>query len=259
MNEKKYLKINASEVSSCIGNNIYLSREVTALKLWKRIDNENFEKAIKRNNIKIINIKDIKKNDNVNRKYVKKYEEKINNTENGLNNESKIIELYQSMKKVTIKDNNKKSHVVFINKNYDKLLYYTPRIVGYVDGIVDNEEDKYIVEIKDRQKKIFDEIPVHEITQMIVYMKMTNIYKCQHIERYKEKLKTEIIYFDEKKWNKIEEKIIDFVDYFEKIYFSIVFQDLFLKNLQNMKFKNELSSNIGIILESQIPNDENIL
>lgn len=259
MNEKKYLKINASEVSSCIGNNIYLSREVTALKIWKRIDNENFEKAIKRNNIKIINIKDIKKNDNINRKYVKKYEEKINNTENGLNNESKIIELYQSMKKVTIKDNNKKFHVVFINKNYDKLLYYTPRIVGYVDGIVDNEEDKYIVEIKDRQRKIFDEIPVHEITQMIVYMKMTNIYKCHHIERYKEKLKTEIIYFDEKTWNKIEEKIIDFVDYFEKIYFSIVFQDLFLKNLQNMKFKNELSSNIGIILESQIPNDENIL
>lgn len=251
MNEKKYLKINASEVSSCIGNNIYLSKEVTALKIWRRMDNENFEKAIKRNNIKIINIKDIKKNDNINRKYVKKYEEKINNTENGLNNESKIIELYQSMKKVTIKDNNKKSHVVFINKNYDKLLYYTPRIVGYVDGIVDNEDDRYIVEIKDRQRKIFDEIPVHEITQMTVYMKMTNIYKCHHIERYKEKLKTEIIYFDEKIWNKIEEKIIDFVDYFEKIYFSIVFQDLFLKNLQNIKFKNELSSNIGIILEKR--------
>lgn len=253
MNEKKYLKINASEVSGCIGSNIYLSKDTIVLKIWKRIDNESFEEAIKRNNIKIINIQDIKKNDNVNKKYIKKYEEKVNNIENGLNNESKIIKLYQSIKKVTIKDNNKRSYVVFINKNYERLLYYTPRIVGYIDGIIEDENDKYIVEIKDRQNKIFDKIPDYEITQMIIYMKMTNIYKCQHIEKYKEKIKTEIIYFNEKIWNTIEERIIDFVDYFEKIYFSIVFQDLFLKKIsQNIKIKNELSSNIGIILESSI-------
>lgn len=132
-------------------------------------------------------------------------------------------------------------------------MYYTPRIVGYIDGIIEDENDKYIVEIKDRQNKIFDKIPDYEITQMIIYMKMTNIYKCQHIEKYKEKIKTEIIYFNEKIWNTIEERIIDFVDYFEKIYFSIVFQDLFLKKIsQNIKIKNELSSNIGIILESSI-------
>lgn len=253
MNKKKYLKINASEVSGCIGSNIYLSKDTIVLKIWKRIDNESFEEAIKRNNIKIINIQDIKKNDNVNKKYIKKYEEKVNNIENGLNNESKIIKLYQSIKKVTIKDNNKRSYVVFINKNYERLLYYTPRIVGYIDGIIEDENDKYIVEIKDRQNKIFDKIPDYEITQMIIYMKMTNIYKCQHIEKYKEKIKTEIIYFNEKIWNTIEERIIDFVDYFEKIYFSIVFQDLFLKKIsQNIKIKNELSSNIGIILESSI-------
>lgn len=61
MNKKKYLKINASEVSGCIGSNIYLSKDTIVLKIWKRIDNESFEEAIKRNNIKIINIQDIKK------------------------------------------------------------------------------------------------------------------------------------------------------------------------------------------------------
>lgn len=250
MNKKEYLKINASEVSGCIGSNIYLSRDVMVLKIWKRINNESFEIAIKRNNIKIINIKDIKRDNNINKKYIKKYEERINNIENGLNNESKIIDLYQSMKKVIIKDNNKKSYVLFINKNYEKILYYTPRIVGYIDGIVENENDKYIVEIKNRQNKIFEKIPEYEIIQIIIYMKLTNIYKCHHIEKYKDDLKTEIISFDEKIWNTIEEKIIDFVDYFEKIYFNIIFQDLFLKKiLQNVKIKNELSSNIGIILE----------
>jgi mevalonate pyrophosphate decarboxylase len=84
-------------------------------------------------------------------------------------------------------------------------------------------------------------------------MKMTNIYKCHHIEKYKEKLKTEVIYFDDKIWNTIENKIVDFVDYFEKIYFNIIFQDLFLKKIsQDIKIKNELSSNMGIILESNI-------
>jgi hypothetical protein len=250
MNKKEYLKINASEVSACIGNNIYLSRDIIVLKIWKRINNESFEIAIKRNNIKIINIKDIKKDNNINKKYIKKYEERINNIENGLNNESKIIDLYQSMKKVTIKDNNKKSYVLFINKNYEKILYYTPRIVGYIDGIVENKNDKYIVEIKNRQNKIFEKIPEYEIIQIIIYMKLTNIYKCHHIEKYKDDLKTEIISFDEKIWNTIEEKIIDFVDYFEKIYFNIIFQDLFLKKvLQDVKIKNELSSNMGIILE----------
>lgn len=251
MNKKDYLKINASEVSGCIGCNIYLSRDVMILKMWKRINNESFEIAIKRNNIKIINIKDIKKDNNINKKYIKKYEERINNIENGLNNESKIIDLYQSMKKVTIKDNNKKSYVLFINKSYEKILYYTPRIVGYIDGIVENENDKYIVEIKNRQNKIFEKIPEYEIIQIIIYMKLTNIYKCHHIEKYKDELKTEIISFDEKIWNTIEKKIIDFVDYFEKIYFNVIFQDLFLKKiLQDVKIKKELSSNMGIILES---------
>lgn len=248
--EKKYLKINASEVSACIGDNIYLSKEVMVLKLWKRMYEINFKEAIKRNNINLININDIKTNNNINKKYIKNYKRTITNIENGLNNESKIIDIYQSMKKVTIKDNNKNRYSIFINKNYDKLLYYTTIISGSIDGIVDSKDDKYIVEIKDRQNKLFDKVPKHELIQVIIYMKMTNIYQCHHIERYKEELKTEIIKFNNQKWDTIEKKIIEFVDYFEKIYFNNIFQDLFLKKiLKNITIKNELSSNMGIILE----------
>lgn len=248
--EKKYLKINASEVSACIGDNKYLSKEVMVLKLWKRIYEESFKEAIKRNNINLININDIKTNNNVNKKYIKNYKRTITNRENGLNNESKIIDIYQSMKKISIKDNNKKSYSIFINKSYNKLLYYTVLISGFIDGIVEELNDKYIVEIKDRQNKLFEKIPEHELIQVIIYMKMTNIYQCHHIERYKEELKTEIIKFDNKKWDTIEKKIIEFVDYFEKIYFNNIFQDLFLKKiLKSIKIKNELSSNMGIVLE----------
>jgi hypothetical protein len=248
--EKKYLKINASEVSGCIGDNKYLSKEVMVFKLWKRIHNESFEKAIKRNNINLINIKDMDTNNNINKKYIKNYNKTINNRENGLNNEPKIIDIYQSMKKVSIKDNNKKLYSIFVNKSYNKLLYYTTIISGFIDGIVEDSDNRYIVEIKDRQNKLFYKVPDHEITQITIYMKMTNIYECHHIERYKDEFKTEIIKFDNEKWNIIEKKIINFVDYFEKIYFNVMFQDLFLKKvLKNITIKNELSSNMGIVLE----------
>jgi hypothetical protein len=242
--EKKYLKINASEVSACIGDNKYISRDVILLKIWKRLCNETFEEAINRNNIKIINIKN---NNNINKKYKQNYKRTTSNRENGLNNEKVIIDLYQSMEKVSVKDNNKKRYTLFINKNYDKLLYHIPFISGFIDGIVNNE---YIVEMKDRQNKVFDDIPNYEMVQMIVYMKITNIHECHHIERYKDEIKTTIIKFDKEKWNIIEKKIIDFVDYFEKIYFNDVFQNLFLRKiLQNIKINNELSSNMGFILE----------
>lgn len=246
--ERKYLKINASEVAGCIGNNKYLSREVMILKLWKRINKEGFEKAIKRNNINQININD--NINNIDKKYIKSYRRTINNRENGLNNESKIIGIYQSMKKLSIKDNNKKPYSIFINKSYNKLLYHTTIISGFIDGIVEDLNNKYIVEIKDRQNKLFYKIPEHEIIQVMTYMKITDIHECHHIERYKNEIKTEIIKFDNEKWNIIEKKIIEFIDYFEKIYFNNIFQDLFLKKvLKNDTIKNELSSNMGIILE----------
>lgn len=256
VNEKEYLKINASEISSCIGCNKYESKDIIVLKIWRRIDNERFEKAMERNNIKLINIENINKNDKNNKKYIKKYEEMVNNFENGIFYESKAIEIYQAMKNVSVKDNNKKSYVLFINNNYGRLLYYTPRILGYIDGIVEDKNDKYIVEIKNRQNKIFDYIPDYELIQIIIYMKITGIYKCNHIEKFKKEIRIKTIHFDEKKWNKIEEDIVKFIDYFEKIYFNDIFQDLFFKNiLQNIKLKDELSSNLGFILEKSLNND----
>lgn len=40
--------------------------------------------------------------------------------ENGKKNESKIVDLYQSIKKVKIENNNKKMYRIFINNDYEK-------------------------------------------------------------------------------------------------------------------------------------------
>lgn len=244
-----YLKLNASEIGSLIGVNKYISKDTMLIKLWLRNDKESFEGSIERNNIKKINIIDLKENYKV-KNQLKSYINNIKNIENGTINEPKIIELYQSIKNVSIKDNNKTKYSLFINNNYEKLLYHKLVINGLIDGIVVNEDDKYIVEIKDRQNKIFNEIPEHEMVQIMIYMKMTNINKCHHIQKCNKEMKSEIIYFDNNKWNEIEKEIVNFLDYFEKIYFNEIFQDLYIKKiLKNTKIKNEISANIGLVLE----------
>src|ERR1700730_15279945 len=144
MNKKKYLKINASEVAACIGSNIYISKDVMVLKIWKRVCSKSLEKALKRNKLKMIDMKKIKSN-NITRIYIQKFNETLNNRNNGLNNESSIIKTYQTINNVLVKDNNRKSYRIFINKNYDKLLLHNIIVSGLVDGIVNNN---YIIEVK---------------------------------------------------------------------------------------------------------------
>lgn len=224
------LNLAVSDLSSCIGDNKFSPKEIMIIKLWKKKDNKknikSFDEALKRNNINKYNISDIKEdniNKNINSK-IKSYEKTIKNLKNGKKNESKIADLYQSIEKIKIKNNNEKLYKTFINKKHEKLLYHDKIIIqGFIDGIVNEESNNYIVEIKDRQYKIFDKIPDYEITQIMSYMFMTKIHKCKHIQKYQEKIKTEIIYFNEDKWEHIQEKIIDFVDYFEKIYFNDIF------------------------------------
>lgn len=252
-NNDNIFKISASEVSACIGMNKYINKDIMVIKYWIKKDAKSFDEALKRNNIKKENILNIEKK-NMNKKneiYLDNYKNTIKNQENGKNNEHEIIEIYQSMKKITIKDNNKKLYSIFINNQYRNLIYHKIIVQGLIDGIVEDKDDKYIIEIKDRQYKIFNEIPEYELIQIIIYMVITKIYKCKHIQRYKEKIKAELIIFNINKWNEIEKKIVEFIDYFEKIYFIETFQDIFLKNvLKNKEINKSLASKTGIVLEN---------
>lgn len=74
MDKKLYLKINVSEISSCISKNQYLSQDVMLLKLWKKQDSISFDEALIRNNLYIYDLSNTKN---------KKYKDKIENMENG--------------------------------------------------------------------------------------------------------------------------------------------------------------------------------
>ena len=92
-------------------------------------------------------------------------------------------------------------------------------------------DNEYIVEIKNRQNKLFGDIPKYEEVQIITYMKLTKIYKCKHIEQYNNEINENVMNYDHKKWKNIEVELIEFTNYYEKVYFSTFLQDLLLQKI----------------------------
>lgn len=248
--EKKYIKIGITDIAGCINKNIYISKDVMILKLWKIYDNISFENAIKRNKLKIINLSETNTNfDNEKlNNYIIKYEESKINMRNGLLDKPVIIEKIQKIYNIKIK-NNQDKYTLFINKSTDypdKIILHNIIINGFVNNIVDNKH-KYIIDIKSRQKEMFKYIQDHEKIQIIACMKLSNIKKCQHIEYFKGEIRTEFIEYSNENWKDIEEGLIDFINYFEKIYYNIMFQDLFLmkKIINNPDSLDMVANNLG--------------
>lgn len=157
------------------------------------------------------------------------------------NNEIVIIEQFQKKCNVSVKDNNKKRYSMFITKPSTDIMIYNIIIAGFIDGVVENEDEKYIIEIKNRQNKLLKYIPENEKIQLMVYMNLTNIHKSKHIEKYNNEMNIIELVYNGKVWNEVKTKLLDFVNYFEKIYFNHIFQDIFLNekiinNEKNLKF-----------------------
>lgn len=252
--KKKHIKINVSDISGCINKNMYMSRDAMILKIWEYYDDKSFKNAIERNNLKIIKFSEMNKNiDNIN-KYLLKYNESKTNMQNGLTERPIIIDKVQKLYNIKV-ENNKNKYTLFINnpKNYsNNLILHDIIINGFVNNFVEKNEneDKYIIDIKSRQKEMFNNIQEHEEIQTIICMKLSNTKKCFHIEHFNGKIRKEVVEYDDKKWKEIQKELIDFVNYFEKIYCNDIFQDMFfVKKIKNNSDLSEMiASNMGYII-----------
>lgn len=254
--KKKYIKINVSDISGCINKNMYISRDVMVLKIWEDYDNESFKNAIYRNKLKIMKLSEMNKNiDNINKynEYLLKYNESKNNMKNGSLDRPTIIKRVQNLYNIII-ENNKNKYTLFINPKFssNQLILLDIIINGFVNNFVKNNEneDKYIVDIKSRQKEMFNFIQEHEKIQIITCMRISNIKKCQHIEYFNGEIRKEFVEYDDKIWKEIEKGVFDFINYFEKIYCNNIFQDLFFikKITNNSDILEMLASNLGYII-----------
>jgi hypothetical protein len=127
------------------------------------------------------------------------------------------------MRRGNIKEDNnldkteKQCNIVITDRNsqmYSKVLYIDPdnkfRII--IRGKVDGMNEEYIVETKNRTKRLFNMIPNYEKVQLNAYMFMTGKMKSLHIECYNNEQNQKEYNFDEELWSKITNNIIDFTN-----------------------------------------------
>ena len=127
------------------------------------------------------------------------------------------------MKRGNIKEDNnldkteKKSNIKITSRNsemYERDIYVDPngKYIIIIRGKVDGMNDEYVVETKNRTKRLFNMIPDYEKVQLNAYMFMTCKPKALHIECYNEEQNQTEYDFDKLFWEDCTDKIINFTN-----------------------------------------------
>ena len=109
----------------------------------------------------------------------------------------------------------KKCNIQITSRNsqmYEKLLYTDPndKFQVILRGKVDGMNDEYVVETKNRARRLFGKIPEYEKVQLNAYMFMTGKDKALHIECYNEDQNQTEYGFDKVFWDGCLDKVIQF-------------------------------------------------
>jgi len=141
----------------------------------------------------------------------------------GTNAENSAIDLYTKLTSNIIYECNDKLLKTKCNNFY---------ICGKIDGKTKINDKEYIVEIKNRKNRFFDNVPKYEKIQLILYTKLCN---------------NNNICFIQKLSNDIEIKHIDDLDINDEIYNDIVnklqlYNDLIIKLRNNEKERHKFIS-----------------
>jgi len=110
-----------------------------------------------------------------------------------------------------------KRNIVIDSRNsqmYEKELYIDPegKYVVFLRGKVDGMNDEYVVETKNRTKRLFNMIPDYEKVQLNAYMFMTGKEKALHIECYNDDQNSVEYDFDKLFWDDCLDKVIGFTN-----------------------------------------------
>ena len=111
----------------------------------------------------------------------------------------------------------KKKNIVIAGRNeeiYEKVLYIDPNKLFKIilRGKVDGMNEEYVVETKNRTKRLFNMIPEYEKVQLNAYMFLVERVKSLHIENYNDESNEKEYDFDKLFWDDCLAKIIKFTD-----------------------------------------------
>ncbi len=130
------------------------------------------------------------------------------NTNHGIKNEAKVIDIVSKKHHISIDTN---------NKLYKKEIVPNVLIVGRVDGLCDD----FIIEVKNRMNGFFDKVRDYEMTQVQIYMwLLDNIKYVLLEEHYNDKVKSTQIFKDQEYIDDILESLKGFIANFQKFLVS---------------------------------------
>lgn len=281
--EKLIIKVIASSIAACIGENPYKSREIAMMECYKKSWPIKYNEMMKNkvdyisvyeNEFQSLNVEDIvsiedkeirkdniekeihKVTPNIEKAIIVEYCQKNNieqipdkvihlpislekkkevdmkiktitqtivnskvNTERGIIDEIKAIQIHEEkVKAKIIPSSNFRTYYYDIplfetdttdtDDTYELENYSTQgnilRISGKIDGMSSHINGE-IVEVKNRQNRLFGFIPNYEMIQIQTYLRMTKSKKCHFVERYgSSESKSYEVLFDEERWESIE-------------------------------------------------------
>ena len=141
------------------------------------------------------------------------------NKSRGTKNESKGIAKYEAQTRTKVHGNNSKFYMKNIGEKEDPCW-----IGGRLDGIVGDK----IIEVKSRRHRFFTWLVPYEKVQIQCYMRITGKHKCDLVQKFNGKIKTDTYTFDPEYWEEVREDILDFWDGFCEMLDSEKLQDKLL-------------------------------
>ena len=224
----------ASEIAACIGKNPFTTQAEAAVKVWKRCDELGYaacleklavqekppiEEQIKDTPLEI-QVKELiaasdrldisGKVDHLVEKLSPETQKDVRSmiyTTRGHLAEDQVIHLHEKKTGTAVKARNDKFYKIFIKYQSNDGTETSAMIGGRIDGMA---EDGTLVEVKNRQRRIFKTVPTYEKIQIMTYLVLTMTNECQLVQKYCDETKTDIIVFDEEYWKSVVKDIKSF-------------------------------------------------
>lgn len=237
------LVIYASELSSCVGLNRYKPLSEVASRVWMRSDPEGHFNARQKFSVEEkkpieLTLQEVDLTNSVNKLIsteTKNLYSDIDSlvlslkdlltedlasdiksfvlTERGKNFEESSLNKMEIKMETKIIDRNAKFYKKYIEYESDMGEKRKLLLGGRIDGIT---EEGTLVEMKNRQNRIFKDIPMYEKVQVHAYMFLTGIQECKLVQCYNDEDSTSVITFDKDFWEYVLNRLRIFAQCLDK-------------------------------------------
>lgn len=241
----------ASEIASLISLNPYTSAGDAIERLWEKNNRKTFREALTRNKLRSFTPQERLKDLGVlelatavvDAEDTKTYNEKLNKTLRQVSTaqDQKVVQDFVNTSRgtkhekvtfETLKQTRPSSKFESDATRYQQsiqvpnsLMEYI--ITGYIDGVEAN--NNRIIEIKNRQRRFLNHVPLYEQVQCQAYLFLTGLQVCEHTESFRGEIKTTTLRFEPLFWNQIIAKLNQVILAFGDLLVDVSLQDNFLR------------------------------